>query len=143
MITRSHGLALLLGLALLVARSADAGAGQSWICAINMAVECGEDGECGPPDFGSLMPPTFLRVDTGRMEVTLLAPKERQGEITVIDEAQEIDGLWVLTGVEEGRSWSMIINPEGYMTLSVTYDGVTWSAFGNTMGEEDSVERRR
>jgi hypothetical protein len=29
----------------------------------------------------------------------------------------------------------MVISREGYMTLSVTYDGVTWTAFGNSMPE--------
>jgi hypothetical protein len=133
----ARGLAILLGLALLAGASGSANAGSSWLCSINRAVECTEDGECGPPDFGDLPPPIFLRVDVERKEVTLLAPEERRGEVTVIDTALEERGMWVLTGVEEGRAWSMVISSEGYMTLSVTYDGVTWSAFGHSMPEEE------
>jgi hypothetical protein len=115
--------------------SDEAQAGRSWICSINSAVECIDGGECGPPDLGELERPTFLRVDAGRKQITILAPESRRGEVTKIGTVKEIEDLLVLTGVESGRAWSMVISKEGYMTLSVTYDGVTWSAFGNSMPE--------
>jgi hypothetical protein len=110
-------------------------AGRSWICSINSAVECADGVECGSPDLGGLDRPTFLRVDAERKAITILAPGSRRGEVTEIGTVKEIDDLLVLTGVERGRAWSMVISREGYMTLSVTYDGVTWTAFGNSMPE--------
>ena len=115
--------------------SGEARADKSWICSINSAMECVDGGECGAPDLGGLDKPTFLRVDAGKKKITLLAPESRKGEVTEISTVKEIDDLWVLTGVERGRAWSMVISKEGYMTLSVTYDGVTWAAFGNSMTE--------
>ena len=81
--------------------------------------------------MGDLEAPTFLRVNTETMEVTLLAPDSRKGEVTVIGEVKRGDQRWVITGVEDGRAWSMVISDDGYMTLSVTGDGATWSVFGN------------
>jgi hypothetical protein len=111
-------------------------AGPSWICAITDAVECNEDGTIGPPDLGGLARPTFLRVDVDRKEVTLLAPPERSGEITKIDLLLDGEGIWVFSGVEAGRAWSMVISEGGHMTLSVTGDGATWSVFGSAMLEQ-------
>jgi hypothetical protein len=108
-------------------------AGSSWLCSINEAVAIDEDGTIGPPDLDGLARPTFLRVDTETMLVTLLAPPERSGETTKVDAVREGDGIWVFSGVEAGRAWSMVISKDGHMTLSVTGDGVTWSVFGNAM----------
>ena len=41
--------------------------------------------------------------------------------------------IWVFTGVEEDRAWSLLISDDGYMTASVTYEGMTWSFFGDAM----------
>jgi hypothetical protein len=120
---------LLLSLAL----SESALAGPSWICSINDAVACDEDGFIGPPDLGGLARPTFLRVDTDLRQVKLLAPPERSGEITKIDAVLEGDDIWVFSGVEAGRAWSMVISKGGHMTLSVTGDGACWSVFGHAM----------
>ena len=125
-------LALVLATGLL---AGEARAGESWICSINSAVECVDGGGCGPPDLGGLDRPTFLRVDAGKKKITLLAPESRKGEVTEIGTVKEIDDLWVFTGVERGRAWSMVISKDGFMTLSVTYDGITWAAFGNSMPE--------
>jgi hypothetical protein len=101
-----------------------------------MATECLDDGTIGEPDLGGLAPPTFFRVDTNEEKITLLAPESRRGEVTVIDRALEENNMWVLTGVDNGRAWSMVISRDGYMTLSVSYDGVTWSVFGHSMLDE-------
>ncbi len=111
-------------------------AGPVWICSVTRAVECLDDGTVGKPDLGGLAPPTFLRVDTNRKEITLLAPESRRGEVTVIDRVLEEKNMWVLTGVDNGRAWSMVISSDGHMTLSVSYDGVTWSVFGHSMVEK-------
>ena len=111
-------------------------AGPVWICSVTMATECLDDGTVGEPDLGGLAQPTFLRVDTNEKEITLLAPESRLGEVTVIDRVLEENNMWVLTGVDNGRAWSMVISRDGYMTLSVSYDGVTWSVFGHSMLDE-------
>jgi hypothetical protein len=134
--TVKSSILLIAALLLSLLPSGAAMAGPSWICSITDAVQCDEDGTIGPPDLHGLARPTFLRVDSDRKEVTVLAPAERAGEITRIDVERKGDGIWVFSGVEAGRAWSMVISDGGYMTLSVTGDGATWSVFGFAMLEE-------
>jgi hypothetical protein len=123
--------------ALLLALAAGgANAGTKWICSIMDAVECADDGYIGEPDFFGLERPTFMSVDVEKKTITLLAPESRRGEVTKIGTIAKEEDLWVFTGIEDGRAWSMLISSEGYMTLSITYDGVTWSAFGHAMADE-------
>jgi hypothetical protein len=107
-----------------------------WICSITDGIECLSDGTVGKPNLGELDPVTFFRVDTKKMQITLLAPESRRGEVTSISTAKEEEGLWILTGIEKGRAWSMVISTSGNMSLSITYDGITWSIFGNAMVDQ-------
>jgi len=126
--------------ALAVLVPAGAVAGEAWICSVASAVAVDEDGTIGPPELGERERPTFLRVDPVRKELTLLAPASRRGEVTKLDSVHEVDGHWVLSGVENGRSMSMVITAEGRMTLSVVADGVVWSVFGHTLREGEPEE---
>jgi hypothetical protein len=114
----------------------NAQAGQGWICSITEAVECVENGECGPPDLGGIEPPTFFRVDIDKKEITILAPESRRGEVTKIDIVRQQEDLWLLTGVEEERAWSMVITDSGHMTLALAVDGNTFTVFGKVMKDE-------
>jgi hypothetical protein len=109
---------------------------QTWICAVTSAVAVDEDGTVGPPDVGDKERPTFFRVDTGKKELTLLAPKSRRGEVTKLDTVVESEGQWLLSGVEHGRGLNLLITADGHMTLSVVGDGVVWSVFGHVLSEE-------
>ncbi len=55
--------------------------------------------------------------------------------MTKLEAVRETDGRHVFTGVESGRVISVIITPEGRMTLSVINDGVVWSVFGHALPE--------
>ena len=111
---------------------------QTWICAVTSAVAVDEDGTVGPPDVGDKERPTFFRVDTGKKELTLLAPKSRRGEVTKLDTVVESEGQWLFSGVENGRGLNLVITAEGHMTLSVVADGVVWSVFGNVLPADDA-----
>jgi hypothetical protein len=112
-------------------------AGETWLCYIASAVAVDEDGTVGPPDLGGLERPTFFRVDADKKEVTILAPPSRRGEVTKIDSISQGQGFWRLAGVEDARSWSLIIAAAGQITLSITSDGVVWSGFGAALAESD------
>lgn len=114
-------------------------AGPTWLCSIASAVAVDEDGTVGPPDLGGLERPTFFRVDSDKKEVTLLAPQSRRGEVTKIDAVREIKGLWVFSGVEDDRAWSLMITAKGYVTLSICNDGVVWSVFGHALPESEAL----
>ena len=113
-----------------------ASACQTWICSVASAVAVDEDGTVGPPDLGDRERPTFFRVDVEKKSLTLLAPESRKGEVTKLDTVQEVAGTHIFSGVEHGRIVSLVITPEGRMTLSIVGDGVVWSVFGHALTEE-------
>lgn len=117
-------------------------AGPTWLCSIASATAVDEDGTVGPPDLGGLERPSFFRVDPDKKEVTLLAPESRRGEVTKIDAVREGDGLWVFSGVENARAWSLVMTENGYVTLSVTSDGAVWSVFGHALKENGDGESK-
>lgn len=108
----------------------------TWLCSIASAVAVDEDGTVGPPDLGGHERPTFFRLDAEKKELTLLAPESRRGEVTKLETAREKDGHHVFSGEENGRVISVIIGPEGRMTLSIINDGVVWSVFGHALVED-------
>lgn len=111
-------------------------AGQTWLCSVVSAVSVDEDGTVGPPVLeDGLERPTFFRVDSDKMELTLLAPESRSGEVTKIDAVKEGKGLWIFSGVENERVWDLIISAKGHVTLSISHDGVVWSVFGHALQE--------
>ena len=108
-----------------------------WICALINAVACNDRGEIGEPDLGRMSRPTFLRVDSAKKLVTILAPNDRRGETSVVDTLVKHEVGWLLTGTEDGKAWTMMINEEeGHMTLSITGDGEVWSVFGHIIPED-------
>jgi hypothetical protein len=118
------------GLAVLTTSSAVA---SPLVVAITGAVECSEGDACGPPAFGQVTPATFLHVDIEKKVITLLAPASRRGETNSIDQSLETPDGWLLCGLQSNRVWSMVISRDGYMTLSLTMDGTTWTAYGNVI----------
>ena len=123
-------------LALALVATGTAHAGQTWLCSVASAVAVDEDGTVGAPDFGERERPTFFRVDAEKKELTLLAPASRRGEVTKLDTVHAIEGAHVFSGVEHGRSVSLIITAEGRTTLSIVADGVVWSVFGHSLPDE-------
>jgi hypothetical protein len=111
-------------------------AGETWLCSVASAVAVDEDGTVGPPELGDRERPTFFRVDAAKKELTLLAPDSRRGEVTKFDTATNADGLRVFSAVENDRGVSLIITPQGRMTLSIISDGVVWSVFGHALPED-------
>lgn len=97
-----------------------------------------EDGTVGPPDLGDKERPTFFRLDAAKKELTLLAPESRRGEITKLEAVHQSEGVSVFSGVENNRGVTLVITPEGRLTLSIIADGVVWSVFGNALPEAEA-----
>jgi hypothetical protein len=116
--------------------SSMASAAPVWICAIVTATQVDEDGTIGEPLLDEVDWPTFFRVDVGRKELTVLAPASRADEVTPVDAVREGEDIWVLSGVQAGRGWSMVISEDGHVTIAVTGDGAVWNVFGHAMQEE-------
>lgn len=113
-----------------------------WICSITHAIASHEDGTTGEPDLGGLVRPTFLKVDVEAKQVTLLAPAARRGEVSKLDTVRQVGKTWILTGIEADRVFSMVIGPDGHMTLTATADGTVWSVFGHAIPEADITPKK-
>lgn len=122
--------------ATVLAADGSAFACQTWLCSVTSATAVDEDGTVGPPDLGDRERPTFFRVDAEKKTLTILAPDSRRDEVTKLETAHEVAGAHVFSGTEHGRSVSLIITPEGRMTLSIVSDGVVWSVFGHALPEQ-------
>jgi hypothetical protein len=109
----------------------------AWLCSVASAVAVDEDGTVGPPDLGDRERPTFFRVDADKKTLTILAPESRRDEVTKLDSVQETGGTHIFSGIENGRIVSLVITPEGRMTLSIVGDGVVWSVFGHALPEAE------
>ena len=102
------------------------------VCAFGAARECGPNLECLPVSpWQDPEPPAFIRVDVEESTITILSPPSRRGETTQILGMESGGDHIVLTGIEAGRGWSMVIAiSDGNMTLSATDDGVAFIGRG-------------
>jgi len=138
MISRTRETIGLAVASLLLAGGAAAQAAPVYVCSLAQAIECDDGLNCGPPE-PARTPPTFLRVDINRKLITLLAPEERRGETTSIENAKHVGGQWSLNGIEAERAWNMVIADDGSMTISITFPRAAWSVFGKCM-RADEIE---
>ncbi len=107
------------------------------VCSLVRAVECDGTLNCGPPINTLGAAPTFLNVDLDGKRITILAPAERRGETTEIRAIERTEDRVVLTGIEAGRGWSMIIFEEdNSMILTMTAEGSGFVVFGNCIDSE-------
>jgi hypothetical protein len=102
------------------------------VCALGSLQECGPQLECLPASpWQDPEPPGFIRVDVESSTITLLSPPSRRGETTQILGMERTGDHIVLTGIEAGRGWSMVIAiSDGAMTLSATDDGYAFVGRG-------------
>lgn len=127
--------ALLVLIPLLVAANASAQEGE-YVCAPARAVECDSDLNCGPPAF-QRPGPTFFHVDLDDQVVTLLAPVERRGETTPIRFMERDGDRVMVTGVQEGRAWSLsLAEGDGSMTLTGNLGDAGWVIFGKCIAAD-------
>lgn len=107
-------------------------AAQEAVCVIGALRECGPQLECLPASPSQdPEPPGFIRVDVGSSTITILSPPSRRGETTQILGMERGGDNIVLTGIEAGRGWSMVIAiSDGDMTLAATDDGVAFIGRG-------------
>jgi hypothetical protein len=128
----------LVTLAATLAQAGNAQAAEAWLCSVTSAVAVDEDGTIGPPDLGDKERPTFFRLDAVKKELTLLAPESRRGEVTKLEAVHQAEGVSVFSGVENDRGVTLVITPEGRLTLSIIADGVVWSVFGHALPEGEA-----
>jgi hypothetical protein len=102
------------------------------LCAPGEPIQCENNGECTRVTIQSTRLPRFIRVDFAAQQLSGVAEGEKV--ITAIKNRQQLDGMLILQGTENGRGWSMAINEKsGEMTLTVSGDQVGFVVFGACM----------
>jgi len=100
------------------------------VCALGTLRECGPELECLSA-WQDPEPPGFIHVDVESSTMTILSPPSRRGETTQILGMESGGDHIILTGIEAGRGWSMVIAiSDGDMTLSATDDGFAFIGRG-------------
>lgn len=102
------------------------------LCSLARAIECASDLSCGTPEF-LRTPASFIYVDFDAMAVTLLAPEERRGEVTRIIGMEQRDDRVLLTGIQDDRSWSVMILDDGALSLTVAAEASGFVVFGQCL----------
>ncbi len=112
---------------------------ESYVCSLKRGIECDSELNCGPP-APQLPPPTFLHVDTEDSLITLLDPPERRGETTQIRVMEDEGDRLIMSGIEAGRSWSMILSKADHSAaISINLGDAVLVVFGQCI-PEDQVE---
>ena len=84
--------------------------------------------------------PRFIRVDFATQQLSGVVEGEKV--VSAIKNRQQLDGMLILQGTENGRAWSVAINEKsGAMTLTVSGDQVGFVVFGACMSLVDEGKK--
>jgi hypothetical protein len=102
------------------------------LCAPGEEIQCENNKECIRGTVQGARLPRFIRVDLAAQQLSGVAEGEKV--VTAIKNRQQIEGMLILQGAENGRGWSMTIDEKsGEMTLTVSGDQVGFVVFGACM----------
>jgi hypothetical protein len=107
------------------------------LCTAALVVECDREGACDIGSAESVDLPHFLTVDLGARTIGTVDPArgERVSEIRSLEHGS---GRLILSGIENGRTWGIIISEQtDEMSATVTDDGVGFAVFGKCMPYPD------
>ncbi len=100
------------------------------ICAATQVQICIEEDTCYVTSSAELGMPDFVVIDINKKTIstTKASDQNRSSKFTSVN---EVDGLIILQGIEDGRAFSFVIHVEtGRMTVAVSRDGMSISVFG-------------
>ena len=103
-----------------------------FLCAPGEPIQCESDGQCTRVTIQSTRLPRFIRVDFAAQQLSGVAGEEKV--VSAVKNRQQLNGMLILQGAENGRGWSMTINEKSNeMTLTVAGDQVGFVVFGACM----------
>jgi hypothetical protein len=120
----------LLGAGLLASAAATAAAPRGGLlCAIAEARECGARGECSEADLVEANFPRFLTVDLVGQRLHGTRPDGTEASSVIRNSFRQDDRV-MLTGVENGRGWSVVLGEDGSFVLAASDLGTAYTLFG-------------
>ena len=122
---------MILGLAVSsAAAAADFDGSRNLLCVATDATQCEGAGDCGRVAVEEINLPRFVNVEfkQKRLRGTMLGGEE---QTTEIQNVQNPGGRVILQGAENGRGWSMTIDPiTGDMSVAIAGDDIGFILFG-------------
>ena len=110
---------------------------QNLICAPQVAIECGPDGECEQAMAASVNLPNFFQVDFSKKELTAISESDNK-RTSKIKSMESLDSKLFLQGAEDGikdvrdgLAWSMAITQDtGRFVISASGGNEAFVVFG-------------
>jgi hypothetical protein len=122
--------ALLLGAGLLASASAvGAEPAGALLCAITEARECNARGACVETDLVEANFPRFLGVDLAGSRIYGTRPDGTEASSSIRNSFRQDDRV-MLTGVENGRAWSVVLGDDSSLVLTAADLGTAYVMFG-------------
>ena len=101
------------------------------LCVAQIAADCAGDGLCEIGDPKGIDMPPFIAVDLQKREI---GTREPDGSVRTskVRSLERGSGRLILSGIEEGRPWGIVISEQsGHMTATVADDGTGFAVFGH------------
>ncbi|HME73538.1 MAG TPA: hypothetical protein VKM54_27290 [Myxococcota bacterium] len=115
------------------ARGADFDGSRNLLCAPSDVVECDSAARCERESVADIDLPNFIHVQFGKKRLVSASGEERS---TTIQNFQNVNGLTILQGAENGRAWSVVIDQaSGRMSGSIADSDGAFSIFGACLPE--------
>jgi hypothetical protein len=115
------------------ARGADFDGSRNLVCAPSDVVECDTAARCERESPAEIDLPNFVHVQFAKKRLVGTSGDERT---TAIQNLQNVNGLTILQGAENGRAWSVVIDQaSGRMSGSIADSEGAFSIFGACLPE--------
>lgn len=92
------------------AKAADTVQGKTYLCALNEVIECNPLGNCSRISTDDAGLPDFIRVDL--QSGMLRAASRGDDRQTPIGTKEVMDGKTILTGIQNGRGWNVVLSED-------------------------------
>ncbi|HMB77587.1 MAG TPA: hypothetical protein VKN76_14400 [Kiloniellaceae bacterium] len=131
---KSVGAAVLAATIALLAPTGQAGAesmdgSENLICFAESTSHCQYGGRCENLRAAELDLPRFFRLDFTAMTVSRKTGEDTERSSKIASLTHSEDGL-LLQGTDEGLGWTLMVAPDGDMSVSATRAGETFVIFG-------------
>jgi len=110
---------------------------QNLLCAPQLVIECGPEGECEQAMAASVNLPNFFQIDFSARELSAITESEnkrtsRIKSVETLDKKLFLQGADDgIEGVRDGLAWSIAISEDtGRLVLSASGDNVAFVIFG-------------
>jgi hypothetical protein len=128
LLSAAAGLFLDIGTSL-PARASDFDGSRNLLCAPSDVIECDIAARCERSSVEEIDLPNFIHVQFGKKR--LVGTRGDNERSTAIQNIQNVNGLTILQGAENGRAWSVVIDQaSGRMSGSIADSDGAFSIFG-------------